>query len=245
MDQLLLIDIGNTRVKLALSDGDTLGERRHLATAQLTSASLRAAVEDWPCRRAVLCSVVPQRDDAVRVVFGSNLLEVRHTTPMSIGIDYPNPASIGADRLANAVALKERYGCPGIAVDFGTAVTFDLVSARADYVGGVIAPGLEMMTDYLPERTALLPRIELAACPPIIGHSTVEAMQAGAYYGYVGMTRHILAKLAGELGMSDSAAIVATGGAAELLHPALPEVRHYDPDLTIQGLRLIARHNQF
>lgn len=167
---------------------------------------------DWPAAEVVLCSVVPDRNPVFAEVFAGRLKVVNWESPLGIGIDYPNPQSIGPDRLANAVALARGHGAPGIVVDFGTAVTFDVLSERGDYCGGVIAPGVEMMNDYMSERTALLPRVELVKAPPILGRSTEQAMQAGAYFGYAGMVRRILDELLETFSDPGAATIVATGG---------------------------------
>src|SRR5206468_11238115 len=117
---------------------------------------------------------------------------------LGVGIDYPNPKTIGADRLANAAAVAALYGCPAIVVDFGTAVTFDIVSARRNYVGGVIAPGLESMTNFLYQRTALLPKLSLKEPRSTVGRSTIEAMRSGAVFGYRGLVREILTRIRAE-----------------------------------------------
>jgi type III pantothenate kinase len=157
---------------------------------------------------------------------------------MGIGIRYPKPASIGPDRLANAVALAHMHGAPGIVIDFGTAVTFDILSADQFYIGGVIAPGLRLMTDYLHERTALLPRVDLREPTTAIGQSTEGAILAGAAIGYRGMVKGILEALKKELG-GQKVSIVATGGDSEWIISGMGEDIITDPDLTLHGLRLV------
>jgi type III pantothenate kinase len=186
----------------------------------------------------VICSVVPKAVPAFREVFGDQLIELRYDTPLGIGIRYPKPESIGPDRLANAVALAHMHGAPGIVIDFGTAVTFDVLSADKFYIGGVIAPGLRLMTDYLHERTALLPRVDLREPASAIGQSTEGAILAGAAIGYRGMVKGILEALKKELGGSD-VRIVATGGDAEWIISGMGEDIITDPDLTLHGLRLV------
>jgi type III pantothenate kinase len=234
----LLIDIGNGRTKLGLADGACISERKECPTAGLTVSDVSALIADWTFDQAVLCSVVPTAVTPFRSVLGNALLVLDHTTPMGIGIRYPKPETIGPDRLANAVALAHLHGAPGIVIDFGTAVTFDILSADRHYIGGVIAPGLRLMTDYLHERTALLPKVTLQEPAKAIGTSTVEAILAGAAIGYRGMVQGILDALRAEL-HGPHAHLVATGGDAEWIVSGLKEPIPVDPDLTLHGLRLI------
>jgi type III pantothenate kinase len=162
---------------------------------------------------------------------------------LSITIDYPKPESIGADRLANAVAVAELYGSPAIVVDFGTAATFDIVSEGCRYIGGVIAPGLESMTNFLYERTALLPKLSLKEPRRVVGKSTLEAMRAGAIFGYRGLVREILTRLKAERFPRKKIAIVATGGYARLVAKQVPEVAVIHPQLTLEGLRIVGNLN--
>jgi type III pantothenate kinase len=238
----LLIDIGNGRTKLGLADGPQIIARREQPTADTTAETVRAWVADWAYSQAVLCSVVPAAVAPYQTVIGHRLLVLRHDTPMGIGIRYPKPTSIGPDRLANAVALAHLHGAPGIVIDFGTAVTFDILSADRHYIGGVIAPGLRLMTDYLHQRTALLPQVTLREPDRAIGQSTEEAILAGAAIGYRGMVRGLLAALRSEL-PPGPIHLVATGGDAEWIVAGLEEPIPCDPDLTLHGLRLIGELN--
>ena len=239
----LLIDVGNGRTKLGLASQDGLLDRRDCATRELTPALVEEVLTGWKFRSAVLCSVVPAAVAAFRAVLGESLLELQHETQMGIGIRYPNPKSIGPDRLANAVALAHLHGAPGIVIDFGTAVTFDIISADQHYIGGVIAPGLRLMTDYLHERTALLPQVELAEPTTAIGQSTIGAIQAGAAIGYRGMIRGILEALRKELPPGEAVHVVATGGDASWIISGMEERITVDPDLTLHGLRLVGNLN--
>ena len=162
---------------------------------------------------------------------------------LGVTIDYPNPQSIGADRLANAAAVAELYGCPAIVVDFGTAVTFDVVSEGCRYIGGVIAPGLEAITNFLYQRTALLPRLSLKEPRRAIGKSTVEAMRSGAIFGYQGLVREILTRIKAEQFSRKKIAIVATGGYARFVAGQMPEVSVVHPHLTLEGLRIVGNLN--
>lgn len=249
----LLIDVGNGRTKLALASREEILDRRELATARVTPGAMKRALAGWAFERVVMCSVVPKVSAVLRGCFEpgraadrkkksragrSAFIELRHDTPMGIGIRYPKPASIGPDRLANAVALVHLHGAPGIVIDFGTAVTFDIVSADRHYLGGVIAPGLRLMTDYLHERTALLPRVELREPERAVGQSTEGAILAGAAIGYRGMIRGILEAVRREMGVR-RAHIVATGGDAEWIVSGMGGKIATDPDLTLHGLRLV------
>ncbi len=234
----LLIDVGNGRTKFGLATTDSILERREHATRELSPDAVREVTQGWQFDSAVICSVVPKAVPAFHEVFGDQLIELRHDTPMGIGIRYPKPASIGLDRLANAVALAHMHGAPGIVIDFGTAVTFDILSADQFYIGGVIAPGLRLMTDYLHERTALLPRVDLREPTTAIGQSTEGAILAGAAIGYRGMVKGILEALKKELG-GQRVSIVATGGDAEWIISGMGEDIITDPDLTLHGLRLV------
>ncbi|MEF2893040.1 MAG: type III pantothenate kinase, partial [Akkermansia sp.] len=160
---------------------------------------------------------------------------------LGVGIDYPSPRQIGADRLANAAGAVAYYGYPCIVVDFGTAVTFDVIGPERTYLGGAIAPGLASMGDYLARNTALLPAIEPHEPKHAIGTSTVEAMHSGAVYGYRGMVKEILAKLEEEMGKRPT--VVATGGDAALIARGVPRIDHVDPDITLNGLRMVAGLN--
>jgi type III pantothenate kinase len=240
MKRYLLIDVGNGRTKLALADEASILDHRDVRSKPLQTDALDSALADWTWDHAIMCSVVPAASEVLRAYFGPQLMELRYDQPMGIRIRYPQPASIGADRLANAVALAAMHGAPGVVIDFGTAVTFDIVAADAHYIGGVIAPGLRLMTDYLHERTALLPLVELREPRAAIGQSTVEAIQAGAAIGYRGMVRGILEAVLAELPEGAKAKVVATGGDAERIVSGMAEVHAVDPDLTLHGLRLTA-----
>ena len=150
---------------------------------------------------------------------------------------------LGADRLANAAAVTQLYGYPAIVVDFGTAVTFDVVSSAGDYVGGVIAPGLEAMTNFLYQRTALLPKLTLREPTRAIGKTTRDAMMSGAVLGYRGLVREIFARLTAENFPRKKPRMIATGGYAQLIARRLPEIEAVHPNLTLEGLRLIANRN--
>ena len=162
---------------------------------------------------------------------------------LGVAIDYPKRQSIGADRLANTAAVAELYGWPAIVVDVGTAATFDVVSEKRSFIGGVIAPGLEAMTNFLYQRTALLPRLSLKEPHRAVGKSTIEAMRSGAVFGYRGLVREILAQIKAEQFPRKKVAVVATGGYARLIAGQVPEITVIHPHLTLEGLRIVGNLN--
>jgi type III pantothenate kinase len=236
--EFLLIDISNSFTKLALASRDALRVRREIATAKLTDASLTKLVRGWKFERVVLSSVVPKKNKHAASL-KKPVLRVNAKINLGVGIDPPQPEKIGADRLANAAAVAALFGTPAVVVDFGTAVTFDIISPGKKYIGGVIAPGLAAMTSYLFEKTALLPRIDLREPVGAIGKSTRAAMMAGAVFGYRGLVREILAQVKRELGTTKKLCVVATGGYAKLIAAKLREIEVVHPNLTLEGLRII------
>src|SRR5437660_5070533 len=223
-------------------------------TANFTAATLQRFVRRRSPRRVrpatdridifVVCSVVPKKNGVVRrAAKRSRVLWLTPRVELGVGIHYPNPKTIGADRLANAVAVAALYGCPAIVVDFGTAVTFDIVSAQRKYVGGVIAPGLESMTNFLYQRTALLPKLSLKEPRSAVGRSTMEAMRAGAVIGYRGLVREIIARIKSERFSRQKVDVVATGGYAEMIAKRLGKIDSVHPNLTLEGLRIAANLN--
>jgi type III pantothenate kinase len=240
----LLVDISNSYTKLAFATKKRLAKPMRYPTHDLTVAVLRRILGDRSVETIIVSSVVPRKNKVIVTAAGSvRLLFLSPQLDLGVGIDYPAPRSIGADRLANAAAVAQLYGYPAIVVDFGTAVTFDVVSARGDYVGGVIAPGLEAMTSFLYDRTALLPKLSLREPVRAIGKTTRDAMMSGAVFGYRGLVREILIRLTLENFPRGKPRIVATGGYAQLIARKLPEIEAVYPNLTLEGLRIIANRN--
>jgi len=243
--EYLLIDVSNSFTKLAFASRDKLGATERIGTARLSAACLTKILRRASIAQVVVSSVVPKKDAVIRRAAGKiPVVFVSAKSKLGVGVDYPDSASIGADRLANAAAVAALYGCPAVVVDFGTAVTFDIVSAKRCYIGGVIAPGLEAMTTYLYKRTALLPQLALAEPRHAVGRSTKGAMMSGAVFGYRGLVKEILAKISAEAFGRRPARIVATGGYAKLIAARLPEIEVVRPDLTLQGLRIIGNLNR-
>jgi type III pantothenate kinase len=248
----LLFDIGNTNTHVGLADAKRIVKQRDVPTAELRNGGVRDELLDFVGRGrvqgAALCSVVPKATPLVlKVIWQLWKLDTLELTPKTlriVGIDYPKPNSIGPDRLANAAAACHHFGGPSVVVDFGTAVTFDVVNRKCDYVGGIIAPGLSAMTDYLHEKTALLPRIQIREVASPIGKSTEHAMLVGAVHGYRGLVRELIVGLKRELNVR-RLPVVATGGYAKLIAAKLPEISAVEPNLTLEGLRLVlAAHAQ-
>lgn len=237
----LLVDNSNTRTKFALGDSaHLLSWRGVLPTPDVTLESLAGLLQEVEFTAALVCSVVPLKASILQEFLGSkcptHFLDCN--SPLGMGIDYPNPSQIGADRLANAAGVLNRHGVPAIIIDFGTAVTFDVISATPAYCGGVIAPGLGAMSDYLSRKAALLPQIDLVEPPSAIGKSTTHAMQVGAVVGYRGLVKEIIAQICEEL--PGKPKIIATGGDAALIAKKVKEIEAVDPDITLDGLRQVA-----
>jgi type III pantothenate kinase len=196
-------------------------------------------------KKVVVSSVVPPKNSAISKAAHNKapVLWLEWKLKLGVTIDYPEPESIGADRLANAAAVADLYSCPAIVVDFGTAVTFDVVSGQRRYIGGVIGPGIEAMTNFLYQRTALLPRLSLKEPHRAVGKSTIEAMRSGAIFGYRGLVREILARIKAEQFSRKKVTVVATGGYARLVASQLREVAVVHPHLTLEGLRIVGNLN--
>lgn len=250
---ILLIDNSNTRTKFAFGDENGLREwQGRIDTEDLSVENIRALLAGKIFCASALCSVVPQAAEIIREALADKPFhQISHLSKLPITISYPQPAQIGADRLANAAAAfsakknpthpAEKTVRPAIVIDFGTAVTFDVIDASGAYCGGAIAPGTAVLRDYLATKTALLPKIELAEPASAIGKSTEEAMLVGSVIGYRGLIRSILEAIQNELG--NEPIVMATGGDAELISLGLPEVSRVDSRLTLEGIRQIALLN--
>ena len=241
MEKFLLVNLNNTSTKLGLADEKELLAKKVISTKNLSIPAVKRAVRRWEFDHVLVGSVVPKKTGVFRKLFRAGVKEVTPDLDLGVGIDFSEPHDIGADRLANAVGVTTRYGSPAIVVDFGTAVTFDIVSLKGVYEGGVIAPGLGVMTDYMYQRTALLPKIDLEEPISVIGKTTRNAMLAGAIYGYRGLVRQIVTEIVAKL--EGKVRIVGTGSYANLIAAKLPELQIVDLDLTLEGLRVIALRN--
>ena len=236
----LLIDNSNSRTKFRIGNGAGLAEwSAMLPTRGIEPSSVSALLDGMEFSAVAIASVVPETERILRGCFEHHdCHSVTHLSPLGYGFEVDAPEQIGHDRLANVAALKQRYGQPAIAVDFGTAVTFSVLSSVGNFAGGVIAPGMSCMTEYLAQKTAQLPQVSPVNYVSAIGKTTVEALQIGAVAGHRGMVREILHEITAEIG--GKVTVIATGGGASAAAQELPEISLTDPDLTLEGIRLVA-----
>ncbi|MDD8026049.1 MAG: type III pantothenate kinase [Acidobacteriota bacterium] len=253
---LIAFDIGNTTIGIGLFDGRKLVRTWRIRserdkTADEYAVLLRSLLRDSGfgqegVRASIISSVVPP----LTPVFQALGADVAGTRPLVVGpglktgmpILYEPPSDVGADRIVAATAAYEIVGGACIVVDFGTATTFDAVSARGEYLGGAIAPGVLISAEALYLKTAKLPRIEIRKPAKAVGKTTVGSMQSGLYHGYIGLTVNIIREIRREL--DPAAAVIATGGFGEMMAAEVPEIGRYEPDLVLEGLRLIYDRNQ-
>ncbi|MBM3253624.1 MAG: type III pantothenate kinase [Candidatus Omnitrophica bacterium] len=237
---LLAIDIGNTNITFGVFAKYRLIKNFKIPTNSYNLKKLRKNLDNLVIDDAIVCSVVP----IITRVLEKDLRSLLKKSPYIIGKNlkvpiknlYRRPSKVGSDRLVNAYACVELYGYPAICVDFGTAITFDVISAKAEYIGGIIVPGLELSLEALSKKAALLPKITLKAPESLIGRDTVNSMRSGAVYGISALTDGLIKKLRIEL---KKAIVIATGGNADLIARFCSSIDEVDKDLTLQGLNLI------
>ena len=253
---LLAIDTGNTQTVIGLFDGTELADHWRIATAaERTSDELALMIQqflgfhgfsfDDQITGVAVCSGVPRITaslrDMTRRYFGFEALIIEPGVRTGMPILYDNPKEVGPDRIADAVAAYEKYGGPTVVVDFGTANTIEAISEKGEYLGGAIIPGIEISLDALFGRAAALRRVELVPPRNVIGKSTVESIQSGAIYGFSGQVDAMVDRFQEELG---DCTVVATGGLAELIIPHSRTIEHFEPWLTLEGLRIIWERNR-
>ncbi len=253
---LLCVDIGNTNITFGLYEGATLGPRWRIRTIHdkmpdeygilMLQLFRHRGYGPEDVTGVSIASVVPPLtpvfEALCRDYLGQEPLIVDAGVRTGVRIRYDNPREVGADRVVDAAAVRALYGVPACVVDFGTATTFDAVSADGDYLGGAIAPGIAIAAEALFARTAKLPRVEIARPPSVIGRNTVQSIQSGLLFGYVGLVEGMVARFRAELGPAMK--VVATGGLAELIARETPVIDIVDPWLTLHGLCIIYELNR-
>ena len=247
---LLAVDVGNTQTVFGLYDGATLAGHWRVATEEHRTGDELGIMLDrlldvksvtGICLSSTVPALIRAYEEWAERWTGARLLVLGPGTKTGIPIRYDDPREVGPDRIANSVAALELYGAPCIVVDFGTSTNFDVVSPAGEYVGGVLAPGIEISMDALFARAARLVKVDFAEPPAVIGKTTAAALQSGLVYGFAGQVDRIVEQIRGELGVE--ARCIATGGLAELIAPHARTVEKVDPWLTLEGLRLVWARN--
>jgi type III pantothenate kinase len=250
---LLAIDVGNTNTVLGLYDDNKLIQHWRIKTDSSSTAdelilTFNGLLKDQPQVTGIsLCSTVPSVLKEMRWMLeryfpNTKTVIIEPGTKTGVPIITDNPKEVGADRIANSLAVFERHGGPSVVVDFGTSTNFDVVSEKGEFLGGALAPGIEISLEALASKAAQLRKVEFVKPRSVIGKNTVEALQSGALYGFAGQVDGILQRIIAEIGPVK--AVVATGGLAPLVVEESSTITHHEPDLTLEGLRLVFEKNK-
>ena len=249
-NKIIAIDVGNTNVVIGVFQGQSVVDFWRVATVKKDADHYLKTLPDGfksleGVDGVVLATVVPDLkevfENVSETLFQKKPIIVNSDLPIGLKIWYKNPRQVGADRIANAVGARVLYGTPAIVIDFGTAVTFDIISLGGEYLGGVILPGMGLSRDILHERTALLPWVNIIKPNEVLGRDTVSAIQSGIYWGFVGMVKYLVKRLKASVfsGFEGDVKVIATGGYVSYFLSDLEEVHHFDSNLTLKGLKAI------
>ena len=251
---ILVVDVGNTRTDIEIFEGDKLyhsiistqWERTRDEYCVFLREIFNLHKFKMHITGAIISSVVPQAThdmlEAINVLFNVDVIQVEPGIKTGITIKYDNPREVGADRIVNAVAAYHEFKTNLIVVDYGTAITFDVVSSKGEYTGGAISPGISIASEALSEKTAKLPKVPLTLPPSIIGKNTVASIQSGLVYGYISMVEGMIKRIKKEI--NDKTIVIATGGQARFFHRCVSSVDHLRPHLTLYGLKILYEKNR-
>jgi len=251
---ILVVDVGNTHTDIGIFDGDKLYHSTISTRPDRTRDEYCVFLHEIfnmhkfkkHVKGAIISSVVPQTTQdmakAINILFNVDVIQVEPGIKTGITIKYDSPKEVGADRIVNAVAAYHEFKTNLIVVDYGTAITFDVVSSKGEYMGGAISPGISIASEALSEKTAKLPKVSLVLPPSVIGKNTVSSIQSGLVYGYISMVEGMIKRIKKEIG--SKAVVVATGGQAGFFHRCVPSIDYLRPHLTLYGLKILYEKNR-
>jgi type III pantothenate kinase len=251
---ILAVDVGNTRTDIGVFDGDKLYHSTISTHSERTRDEycvfLREIFNLHKFKKhiagAIISSVVPQAThdmlEAINILFNVDVVQVEPGIKTGITIKYDNPREVGADRIVNAVAAYSEFKTNLIIIDYGTAITFDVVSSKGEYIGGAISPGISIASEALSEKTAKLPKVPLDIPPSIIGKNTITSIQSGLTYGYISMIEGMIKRIKKEI--NNKTIVIASGGQARFFHRHIPSIDYLRPHLTLYGLKILYERNK-